>query len=507
MKKNKKKTARDRRVLIAALLVGALIMAGSTFAWFTSKDEVTNRLSASANYGVSIAEDFQPPEDWIPGQPVNKDVSAVNTGNVDAFVRMWLEGEMSVMKKDSTGTAVPASITAGLGYTVTEDGDTMKGLGFKYYNSGKYYKVLSTTERTNPALNGTNSAVGDNDYSEVKSVQAGGYLVYAPASAKWSYKTAQQMTMRVYDSGFNGYVTEAVPKDTVVGPSGSTGISKTIEGGAPCVIDSDTFVPQTPGLYIFRRTIDLNSSSNTADAFEYTGYVFDGTDYFALNYDDTDTKSDYVLPDGAVTAATSTAPQAEPLTYTLEPSMITLYSASETIVKNNGLTWAYNEGTDTDPAVLTATYNGGTADPTTTDDIIIKVTLDNIKKSTATGTESQQWTHIKTTDVTGINYIHTFYYNDDLEAGDSSAKLIDSLTLDPSVTQKAFIAFDFDLNVFLESVQVTVDENGNEKTTPVETGGIWATSPAAPSSGSISSASPAAAAAQAIAEIEKIAWS
>ena len=89
MKKNKKKTARDRRVLIAALLVGALIMAGSTFAWFTSKDEVTNRLSASANYGVSIAEDFQPPEDWIPGQPVNKDVSAVNTGNVDAFVRMW----------------------------------------------------------------------------------------------------------------------------------------------------------------------------------------------------------------------------------------------------------------------------------------------------------------------------------------------------------------------------------------------------------------------------------
>ena len=69
-----------------------ILFACDTFAWFTSQDEVTNRLSASANYGVTIAEDFTPPENWVPGQEINKDVGAVNTGNIDAFVRVWLEG-------------------------------------------------------------------------------------------------------------------------------------------------------------------------------------------------------------------------------------------------------------------------------------------------------------------------------------------------------------------------------------------------------------------------------
>ena len=82
----KKKSAREKRILVASLIVAAVMIGGSTFAWFTSKDEVTNRLSANAKYDVSIAEDFQPPENWVPGQQINKDVSAVNTGNVDAFV-------------------------------------------------------------------------------------------------------------------------------------------------------------------------------------------------------------------------------------------------------------------------------------------------------------------------------------------------------------------------------------------------------------------------------------
>ena len=68
-----------------------IFLVGTTFAWFTSKDEVTNRLSAHADYNVSIVEDFTPPEDWTPGQTVNKPVSAVNTGNVDAFVQRRLQ--------------------------------------------------------------------------------------------------------------------------------------------------------------------------------------------------------------------------------------------------------------------------------------------------------------------------------------------------------------------------------------------------------------------------------
>ena len=154
-KKNKKNN--EKRVLAAALCISVVAIAGSTFAWFTSKDEVTNRLSASAAYDVSIAEDFQPPEDWIPGQTINKDVSAVNTGNVDAFVRMWLEGEMSVLKRTSQTDSIAMPGANPTALTATTD-EQFKELGFTYYDTnGNYYKELSTLQRKNPDNNGTSN--------------------------------------------------------------------------------------------------------------------------------------------------------------------------------------------------------------------------------------------------------------------------------------------------------------------------------------------------------------
>ena len=59
------KAKRRRKVLGASCILAALIIAGSSFAWFTSKDEVTNRLSANADYDVSIVESFAPPAKWV----------------------------------------------------------------------------------------------------------------------------------------------------------------------------------------------------------------------------------------------------------------------------------------------------------------------------------------------------------------------------------------------------------------------------------------------------------
>jgi len=104
--KNKK---RRKAAFIGAIGTASLIVIGTTFAWFTSKDEVTNRLTASANYGVSIVEDFTPPSDWVPGQEVNKDVSAVNTGNVDAYVRL---GILNDLKLNTAGPGVEVNYNA-----------------------------------------------------------------------------------------------------------------------------------------------------------------------------------------------------------------------------------------------------------------------------------------------------------------------------------------------------------------------------------------------------------
>jgi hypothetical protein len=89
-------------VLGVSCILAALIIASSSFAWFTSKDEVTNRLSASGDYDVRIVESFAPPANWLPGQEVNKDVYAVNTGSVEAFVEESVSGALTVTREKAT---------------------------------------------------------------------------------------------------------------------------------------------------------------------------------------------------------------------------------------------------------------------------------------------------------------------------------------------------------------------------------------------------------------------
>ena len=114
------KSKKRRRVLGASCILAALIIAGSSFAWFTSKDEVINRLTANADYGVSIVESFAPPENWLPGQEVNKDVYAVNTGNVAAFVEETVSGTLTItteVAKDAI-SANSVKLTAAERYAV-----------------------------------------------------------------------------------------------------------------------------------------------------------------------------------------------------------------------------------------------------------------------------------------------------------------------------------------------------------------------------------------------------
>ena len=69
----------------------------------------------------------------------------------------------------------------------------------------------------------------------------------------------------------------------------------------------------------------------------------------------------------------------------------------------------------------------------------------------------------------------TFYYGNDLEAGDSTKRLVEKVKLYEGTTQKAYLAFDFDLNVHLESIQITFNEDGKELDDAVnQANGGWA---------------------------------
>lgn len=147
-----------RRVLRVSCILAALIIAGSSFAWFTSKDEVTNRLSANADYDVSIVESYAPPKNWLPGQEINKDVYAVNTGNIAAFVNEDVSGVMNVTYEVASDTFVQTSAVKLDDTEIAEteiDGVTAKEVGaFLAYTTSSTPTGYVVSSRQQDALTG-----------------------------------------------------------------------------------------------------------------------------------------------------------------------------------------------------------------------------------------------------------------------------------------------------------------------------------------------------------------
>lgn len=550
----KKQSAKQKKILVASILLAATITAGSTFAWFTSKDEVTNRLSASAEYGVAIAESFQPPENWVPGQEINKDASAVNTGNVDAFVRMWLTGSMRLLQQNTTGSGTQiagydeTNKNFGTAPTTAVTDSSLLNAGLTLMDdSGNYYKTLSATQAQNAHLTyeGTHEGYPDNRktaYSEIQSMQSG-ILAYAPDNAEYTYILNEETELPIYvkigSSTTAEYKKIAVPAGTLVHVGGTVGTAATYDtssgtlsitakeqvtnasgtGAAnqyntvyvaaqahddtntffvPQDIEYETFTPLTDGLYLFLRN---ENTANQADP-EFSGYyrktqnisnpndnTLTGTNnmtvYYALN---TDTqranRSDYTVK-GAETP-TYAAPvtvkyddntNKKNIVHVVPSANLELYTAQYSNV--NDLKFYADSNTNTQK--IYAIYDkSGDNSFTPEEDIAVEINLANV------GTDAEQWTSIGATALTNNKYtLKTgttidndatnlkFYYNNDVEAGDSTAKLVDTVKLYEGVTNNAYLAFDFDLNVHLESVQVTFDENGKELDTAINSGAVW----------------------------------
>jgi alternate signal-mediated exported protein len=153
------KSKKRRRVLGASCILAALIIAGSSFAWFTSKDEVTNRLTANADYGVSIVESFVPPQNMIPGQQVNKDVYAVNTGTIGAFVKETVSGVLNYTYEKRVAEAPTGDATHDKDYVELSDGRARAIDGATTNEAGGYLAYFKAANGTDTVdLGPVNSA-------------------------------------------------------------------------------------------------------------------------------------------------------------------------------------------------------------------------------------------------------------------------------------------------------------------------------------------------------------
>ena len=215
-----------RSILIASCVMAALIVGGSTFAWFTSKDEVVNKISAASNYNVVAVEDFTPPNNWTPGQTVDKDVRVTNTGNVDAFVKASISGDLVLTRMTNSAAASE---------------DTLK----------------KAIELSTAAVNPNNPDTSAESKDQVRAKQAGSRLVYSADTNYGAPKTYNQDLLEG-----SGVTLTTDDNNTFV----------TVDT-AP---NANDFEPTTTRYYIFARsTTETGDNGVKVTKIVYDGYYYD----------------------------------------------------------------------------------------------------------------------------------------------------------------------------------------------------------------------------------------
>lgn len=100
--KNKKKAKHSLIALILFVLLTVTLSIGGTIAYFTHIDADTNKLQVGFNE-IEIEENFVPPTELTSGDNLfEKQVKITNTGNVDCYVRVFMEfseGTIDAMSK------------------------------------------------------------------------------------------------------------------------------------------------------------------------------------------------------------------------------------------------------------------------------------------------------------------------------------------------------------------------------------------------------------------------
>ena len=188
-------------------------------------------MTASADYGVSIVETFTPPENWVPGSEINKDVYAVNTGNIAAFVKEEVSGKLTITTEQVVTTSIADTGLATLTGSNFADCVTLDEDEIYVMEAGSYlaYKPTAST-----------NVVGN---------QIVAYPAGASATTEKKYRnntTGNVLTKTEYEA-----LTEGQDNYTEI----EIGAAKT------------DFTPASEGLYVFRRSIVV--AGDRSEQFSY----------------------------------------------------------------------------------------------------------------------------------------------------------------------------------------------------------------------------------------------
>ena len=230
----------------------------------------------------------------------------------------------------------------------------------------------------------------------------------------------------------------------------------------PTVSTKTDFTPHGDGLYVFRRSIVVNTEGNAAgtETFEYDGYYYLGGRYYKImdlkvTHDDVqDVAAEGDTRDGQLKSATAYLVREEKV-YDLEPKSFRYDAANNRIIASyatnteNGLVGDKDNLTELAAALDKAEHDLQQAEVRLERAIADSgIVAGSVKdKTTLTGDTAGKW-QLLPTDI-NTNKEAVFYYTSILGAGEVSSQLIDYVELDKSVNQYMYKYFDFDLNVGL----------------------------------------------------------
>jgi hypothetical protein len=368
-------------------------------------------LTANADYGVSIVESFVPPKNWLPGQEINKDVYAVNTGNVDAFVKEKITGvlnytyEQLVDSWDENCVVLNDNeIHAIDGATTEEAGGFLAWTNAVVDTVPTDILVIGSDEVTEASFTPDNTTMADptdpDDDSKDKAftkkitIEGTDFYVESVAAGQKLYTKGEETSAGSGKFKFveSDKIIQASQKQTgghtyATGPVNSARIDDSVDG---------RWIPPAEGIYIFRRSIDtkandtsifddtINPDSAKRANFTYAGYYYkpgtnpnhsDDKYYEIVIGDDTHPVSN----NNGYGTATDSAPYADWRFDTSATSAQvgkridvngvileepTVRFVKEVEVKNADATFLYNGGDASNPATLTVSYTPGQADTT-----------------------------------------------------------------------------------------------------------------------------------------------
>ena len=267
--------------VIVFLIVGTI--AGVTLAYYTTTDTFSNRFDTST-YGMVVQEKFQSPDNWKPGDTTPKTVTATNTGEVPAAVRIkltpsWVDKNGDPLDIYDENNHLVALINYAEGW----DSDWIYQDGYYYYN-GKLNPneitpslIESVTYNPNAVIDSEKTCTEDTTTHKTKCVtRATGY-------AGGTYTLTIDVETIQYDKYQEAWNTSFKVDEDITEPK-----------KLYTIIQEKTTMDNIPSTYVSNNGIDYSSkSSDTNGKGVYTLSSTANNDYPIMFYRG-DVKNNYL---------------------------------------------------------------------------------------------------------------------------------------------------------------------------------------------------------------------